>query len=286
VPTLRGAFCLCVQDWEGLPWEKYGLPKREGKPITQAQKETWAGTSEATFRGFTGGNYGRGLSHNLRELAVPEGVENHGFFPEHFPLAYDQFLMEVTTQHPQMIDLQKKLHGDAGPLRVDHTIMLNRKAGATGRTWHSHNYGPNDTLEHDATKGSGLFLVRTLCFPDGVTPGSQDRPPVAEDATDGPARGGLVGMVPGSHAYKDPWSGPRWWTAGPPDTGMRENWMKGKVHPATGLPLDIVYPPLPPGSLLCFVHWMPHGVTYIDEGVRWVRTTGAGEDNGIDHHKN
>ena len=46
---------------------------------------------------------------------------------------------------------------------------------------------------------------------------------------------------------------------------MRSN---PKVHPTTGEPVDIVYPPLPPGSLLCFVHWMPHGVTYIDEGVR------------------
>ena len=49
------------------------------------------------------------------------------------------------------------------------------------------------------------------------------------DARDGPARGGLVGMVPGSHAYKDPWAGPRLWKAGPPDAGMRDNWMAGKV---------------------------------------------------------
>ena len=48
-----------------------------------------------------------------------------------------------------MLELQTKLHGAAGPLRVDYTIMLNRRAGATGRTWHSHNYGPDDTLTHD-----------------------------------------------------------------------------------------------------------------------------------------
>ena len=50
---------------------------------------------------------------------------------------------------------------------------------------------------------------------------------------------------------------------------MRENWMAGKINPVTGKPLEIVYPPLPPGSLLCFVHWMPHGVTYVESGVRW-----------------
>ena len=29
--------------------------------------------------------------------------------------------MEATTQHPQMLELQQRLHGTAGPLRVDHT---------------------------------------------------------------------------------------------------------------------------------------------------------------------
>ena len=47
--------------------------------------------------------------------------------------------------------------------------------------------------------------------------------------------GGMVGMIPGSHTYRDPWPGPRLHVAGPPDTGMRESWMAGKVNPATGL---------------------------------------------------
>ena len=200
---------------------------------------------------------------------MPEGVENQGFFPEHFAQAYSPFLMEVTTQHPQMLQMQRMLHGDAGPLRVDHCIMLNRKAGATGRTWHSHLYGPGDTETHDVTEGSGLFLVRSLCFPDGVTPGRDDRSPTPEDAPEDASLGGMVGMIPGSHTYRDPWPGPRLHVAGPPDTGMRESWMAGKVNPATGEPLEIVYPPLPPGSILSFVHWMPHGVTLIEKGTRW-----------------
>ena len=40
--------------WPGLP----PLDKR----VTAADRATWAGTSEATFRGFPG-NYGRGLRH-------------------------------------------------------------------------------------------------------------------------------------------------------------------------------------------------------------------------------
>jgi hypothetical protein len=211
-------FMIWNTDWDNMDWGAQrelngqplsgkGAPTPE-KPITPEQKRIWAGTSEATYRAFPGG-YGRGLHCNL-PLATPPGVQNHGFFPEHFPLAYDPFLMEVVTQHPQMLALQHALHGDAGPLRVDHTILLNRKAGATGRTWHSHLYGPGDTQDHDVTEGTGLFLVRTLCFPDGVTPGKADRPAVPEDANAPETSvGGLVGMIPGAHHFKDPWPGPR-----------------------------------------------------------------------------
>ena len=259
-------YAIFNTDWNNMDWAAHGLPPLK-RTLTDEDLHTWAGTSEATVRGFPDG-YGRGLRHHL-PLAMPEGVENQGFFPEHFAQAYSPFLMEVTTQHPQMLQMQRMLHGDAGPLRVDHCIMLNRKAGATGRTWHSHLYGPGDTETHDVTEGSGLFLVRSLCFPDGVTPGRDDRSPTPEDAPEDASLGGMVGMIPGSHTYRDPWPGPRLHVAGPPDTGMRESWMAGKVNPATGEPLEIVYPPLPPGSILSFVHWMPHGVTLIEKGTRW-----------------
>ena len=129
--------------------------------------------------------------------------------PEHFPLAYDPWMMSFATENPQMLHMQRLLHGDAGPIRVDHTIMLNRPKGATGRTWHSHLHGPGDTSEGDfggvdVTEGTGLKLVRTLCFPDGI---------------DGERVGGLVGMIPGAHTYKDPWERPRLFSSGPPDTG-------------------------------------------------------------------
>jgi hypothetical protein len=80
-----------------------------------------------------------------------------------------------------MLELQTLLHGGAaiaGPLRADHLLMLNRKRGSAGRTWHSHAYGPGDTADVDITEGTGLKLVRTLCFPEGVDP----------------ARGGAVGV--------------------------------------------------------------------------------------------
>ena len=171
----------------------------------------------------------------------------HGFFPEYFAAGAEPWLMEALT-HPQMAALQEGLHG-GGPVRLDHNVMLNRKPGSQGRTWHSHPYDARDSESLDATEGRGLRLVRTLAFPDGVRP---------ED-------GGVVGVIPGAHHYKDPWDRPRV----DRDESLREGWMKDKVHPATGAPLEIIYPPLPPGSLLCFVHHMPHGTTPRTKGVRW-----------------
>ena len=51
---------------------------------------------------------------------------------------------------------------------------------------------------------------------------------------------------------------------------MERGWLVGKVHPITGEPLRIVNHALPPGSLVCFPHHMPHSVTPILSGTtRW-----------------
>ena len=41
---------------------------------------------------------------------------------------------------------------------------------------------------------------------------------------------------------------------------MRSGWLKGKTDPITGEPLEIVHLSLPPGSMVSFVHHMPHYV--------------------------
>ena len=41
---------------------------------------------------------------------------------------------------------------------------------------------------------------------------------------------------------------------------MQANWLKGKTHAITGKPLEIVHLSLPPGSMVSFVHHMPHHV--------------------------
>ena len=52
---------------------------------------------------------------------------------------------------------------------------------------------------------------------------------------------------------------------------MQESWLQGKTHAVTGLPLKIVHLSLPPGSMVSFVHHMPHYVAPRHTGgtTRW-----------------
>ena len=78
----------------------------------------------------------------------------HSFFPEYFAAGAEPWLMEALT-HPQMAALQEALHG-GGPVRLDHNVMLNRKPGSQGRTWHSHPYDARDSETLDTT-GAAAF---------------------------------------------------------------------------------------------------------------------------------
>ena len=46
---------------------------------------------------------------------------------------------------------------------------------------------------------------------------------------------------------------------------MQRAWLCGRTHPITGEPLAVTKIALPPGSLVCFGHHMPHYVAPIDE---------------------
>jgi hypothetical protein len=52
---------------------------------------------------------------------------------------------------------------------------------------------------------------------------------------------------------------------------MQKNWLPGKTHPITGMPLEIRHLSLPPGSMVSFVHHMPHYVSprKIEASTRW-----------------
>ena len=52
---------------------------------------------------------------------------------------------------------------------------------------------------------------------------------------------------------------------------MRRDWLPGKTHAYTGEPLEIKRLSLPPGSMVSFVHHLPHHVGHRkpDALVRW-----------------
>ena len=167
---------IAETDWASVDWGALGLSPLE-TAATDAERRAGGGSS-----GFPSKHdpaYHRGLHWRHRlPFATPRDVENHGFVPEHFPLAYSPFLLELATAHPQMLALQRMLHGGDLPLRFDHvspdrlthfswpssrltaacacpaqSVMLNRTGGEDGRHnsaqsrgWHSHQYGPGPSL--------------------------------------------------------------------------------------------------------------------------------------------
>ncbi len=190
---------------------------------------------------------------------VTHGFESQGVMPEYFPGAYDDFIMDVTTAHPQMMELFRKLFGDRFVL--DHCLMLNRAAGSRGRRWHAHQYREGQyEVEDPIGTGSAVtteFLqqqcIRTLCYPEGAEIGD----------------GGELRVIPGAHLYRIPY---KWNTERPDDdAAMQAGWLKGKTHAITGKPLEILHLSLPPGSMISFVHHMPHHVRHRPPGAptRW-----------------
>ena len=119
-----------------------------------------------------------------------------------------------------------------------------------GRTWHAH---PYDQDGYGATANPadlGLGLVRTLCYPNGCGLRAGD--------------GGLS-LVKGAHLHRDPfcWNTMRTTAS---EAELAVAWLGGRTHPMTGEPLAVTRIALPPGSLVCFGHHMPHHVAPISEG--------------------
>ena len=248
-------------DWGGIDFGGRGLQSPDPDKIGPAARRAFCGGSEQMkfmppdLRTYM---YQQGLLEPEPGLVVPGG-QSEGVFPEYFPGAYDDFILDVTTTHPQMMELLGKVLGPR--FIIDHILMLNRAPGTGGRRWHAHPYRDGQYEVEDPI-GTGRALtreflplqcVRTLCYPEGAT---------AEE-------GGELAVIPGAHLYRIPY---KWSTARPDgDEAMRAGWMQGKIHAFTGEPLEICSLQLPPGSMVSFVHHMPHHVGYRqpDTETRW-----------------
>ncbi|MFT5368907.1 MAG: hypothetical protein ACI8V2_003880 [Candidatus Latescibacterota bacterium] len=249
-------------DWSAINSANCGLQNPIRNDITPEARAKYCGGSELIHH-F--------ISKELREYMKDHGLvepgptlvtrnhESHGVMPEWFPGLYDDFIMDVTTAHPQMMALFSKVLGKR--FFYDHILMLNRPAGSEGRRWHAHPYRQGQHEVEDPV-GTGQFVtkeflhqqcVRTLCYPEGAT---------IEDGCE-------FAVIPGSHLYRIPF---KWSTQRPDyDDDMETNWLKGKTHPFTGEPLKILRLSIPPGSMVSFVHHLPHHVGHrkANTDMRW-----------------
>ena len=249
-------------DWAAMDYASRRLPEPAPEQTTPEFLAACCGGSEQM----------RFMSPELRAYMYEHGLfgpgpapvaadfEWQGMMPEYFPLAYDDFILDVTTSHPHMMELFGQLLGER--FLIDHCLMLNRPPGSRGRRWHAHPYRQGQ-YESESEIGDGQALttqflqqqcVRTLCYPEGMGIG------------DG---GGELALIPGAHLYRIPY---RWNSARPEyDDEMQTGWMTGKIHAFTGEPLRIERLSLPPGSMVSFVHHMPHHVGHRDPDAptRW-----------------
>lgn len=149
--------------------------------------------------------------------------------PEHFrryAAEHDSWLAGLI-DHPQMLDLVG--HALGPELRYDHCVSLHRHAGDPGMHWHSHPY---------AESQPNLRFLRLFFYVNGF------------DAHDG----GLK-VVPGSHHYRDPA------VHVDTDSQLQQGWLRDKVHPESGQPLQIEHLKAPAGSVILMWTHSLHAVS-------------------------
>ena len=216
-------------DWAAIDVAGRGLQPPLPEQITPEFLATCCGGSEQ-MRFMPRGLIRYMSDHGLfgpGPALVTRGYESQGVMPEHFSIGYDDFIRDVATAHPQMMELFTKLFGDR--FILDHCNMLNRTPGSIGRRWHAHQYRQGQyEVEDPIGTGHALtteFLqrqcIRTLCYPEGAT--------IEE--------GGELGVIPGAHLYRIPY---KWNTERPDDdAAMKAGWLKGKIHAFTRKPLEM-----------------------------------------------
>ena len=141
-------------DWGAIDYRSRKIANPDPEKISAESLATCCGGSEQMkfmppeLRDYM---YQQGL---FDQALATDGFEWQGIFPEYFPLAYDEFILDIATSHPQMMELFQKVLGER--FVIDHCLMLNRAPESTGRTWHAHAYCAGiDEVEDDIGTGIG-----------------------------------------------------------------------------------------------------------------------------------
>jgi hypothetical protein len=230
-------------DWPALGWEGDAAPQ----PPTAEMIRTATGSGQ-----------------RFKPQTAQNGIlllRQHSVLPEYCPVAHNGYLMRCLF-HPDLLDLHRNCLGTS-EVFLDNTQLNNKAAPQTGGPWHSHgtglagsgrygevcdDVGPcTDPIEYMTQPCVNVMLI----YPDGLA---------KED-------GGTISIIRGSHFFRDV----KACTAGSGAAGDREladGWMKGKLHPMTGVPLRTEALSLPRGSLICCNTHAAHMVNPKPTGTR------------------
>ena len=156
--------------------------------------------------------------------------------PQRYVAEYDEYMASLIG-HRQMLTLARTFLGPV--IRYDHCVGLNRRGGNEGSNWHSHAY---------ADERPELGFIRVFFYVNGFE---------KDDAN--------LKVVPGSHLYRDRS------IHAESDKELCSGWLKGKAHPLTGEPLELVPLEVPPGTVIIMWTHAAHGVTARrpDSVTRW-----------------
>eukprot|EP01045_Picozoa_sp_COSAG04_P003460 COSAG04_NODE_141_length_23595_cov_4.393003_7_plen_270_part_00 len=183
---------LLETDWSAVDWPAVGL-EQPAERVSPADLQASLGGCQLPA---PPGVKAAAFSHYLHR-DVPGLAFGWGGFPEAHSVEHSGFFQYVAA-HPDMLRLHSALLGvPATELRFDHGestrlfpssvragalggqldermvvrtgLILNRKPGFRGQSWHSHSYmhEGSPTPELYESPELGRSLVRTLCYPDG-----------------------------------------------------------------------------------------------------------------------
>ena len=227
---------LLQADWSKIDWQGLGRRTPEEKLSAEAIQLALGGSQSMPQE---------------TDIAGVRTLRQHSVFAEYFNAGHVPFIMNVLT-HPHMLELQRMCLGSEN-IFFDHNQLLSRRGGYSGCAWHSHKIGDRydgcgvtTPAEYDVQANALL----TLCYLNGF-----------EAEIDG----GLK-IIRGSHLFRDPTG-----CSAETDEEMRQGWLRDRVHPVTGEPLEIEHLSLPPGSLVCCLSHAVHGVAEKSPGkeTRW-----------------
>ena len=176
---------IMATDWGAIDYAARGLePPAPEELVIEARQRTLGGCE--AVRCLPGDGRGYMHEHGLFDpepTLVTPGVESEGLMPEYWAAAYDDFILDVITAHPQMMELLGKLF--EGRFVLDHLVLMNR---APGRGAGAGTATRTATAATRSRTGSGTAAPsrRSTCVSSASAPSATPRGPTTSTAASSP----------------------------------------------------------------------------------------------------